>query len=77
MVSRQKKALGWVGTVKTGYHALMGKDLSKAANARAVSAVAPSYAKGGKVMKTGLARVHKGETVLTVAQTKSLKKALK
>jgi hypothetical protein len=77
MVNRQKKALGWVDTLKAGSRALLGKELSRAANARAVSAVTPSYAKGGKVMKTGLARVHKVETVLTVAQTKSLKKALK
>jgi hypothetical protein len=40
------------------------------------SAVPSSYKKGGKVKKTGLAKVHKGEKVLTVAQQKkaSLKK---
>lgn len=81
MVNRQKKALGWVGTVKTGYHTLMGKDLSKAVNKRAVAAIeaappAGSYARGGVVKKTGLAKVHKGEVVLSVAQRKALKKAL-
>ena len=79
MVNRQKKALGWVGTVKTGYHALMGKDLSKAVNKRAVGAVEASpssYKKGGKVKRTGLARVHKGEVVLTKSAAKSLRKLL-
>lgn len=36
----------------------------------------PNYAKGGMVEKTGLAKVHKGEMVLTKAQAKSLKKML-
>jgi hypothetical protein len=79
MVNRQKKALGWVGTVKTGYHALMGKDLSKAVNKRAVGAVEASpssYKKGGKVKKTGKALVHKGEVVLTASKVKMLKKLL-
>lgn len=34
----------------------------------------PNYAKGGMVEKTGLAKVHKGEMVLTKAQAKQLKK---
>lgn len=33
-----------------------------------------SYKKGGKVRKTGLALVHKGERVLTVKQAKKYKK---
>ena len=79
MVNRQKKALGWVGTVKTGYHALLGKDLSKAVNKRAVGTVEASpssYKKGGKVKKTGKALVHKGEVVLTASKVKMLKKLL-
>ena len=79
MVNRQKKALAWVGTVKTGYHALMGKDLSKAVNKRAVGAVEASpssYKKGGKVKRTGKALVHKGEVVLTASKVKMLKKLL-
>ena len=79
MVNRQKKALGWVGTVKTGYHALMGKDLSKAVNKRAVGAVEASpssYKKGGKVKRTGKVLVHKGEVVLTASKVKMLKKLL-
>ncbi len=75
MVNRGKKATKWVGLVKDGYHTLMGKDLSRAVNQKAVGAV-DSYKKGGKVKRTGLARLHKGEIVLTVSQAKSLKKAL-
>jgi len=33
----------------------------------------PNFAKGGKVKKTGLAKVHKGEVVLTAAQAKRMK----
>jgi hypothetical protein len=80
MVNRQKKALGWVGTVKTGYHALMGKDLSKAVNKRAVGAVEASpssYKKGGKVKKTGKALVHKNEVILPASTVKTLKRLLK
>lgn len=33
----------------------------------------PSYRKGGKVKRTGLARVHKGERVLTRKQTRKYK----
>ena len=76
MVQRAKKALKWVDTIKTGSRALLGKGLSQAVNARAMEAVAsPSmYAKGGVVKKTGVAKVHKGEKVLTLAQRKQLKK---
>ena len=79
MVNRQKKALGWVGTVKSGYHALMGKDLSRAVNKKAVSTVEASpsaYKKGGKVKRTGRALVHIGEVVLTAQKVKMLKKLL-
>jgi hypothetical protein len=79
MVNRQKKALGWVGTVKTGYHALMGKDLSKAVNKRAVGAVEASpssYKKGGKVKRTGKALVHKNEVILPASTVKTLKRLL-
>ncbi len=36
-----------------------------------------SYKKGGKVKKTGLAKLHKGELVLTKKQAKKLKKKKK
>jgi hypothetical protein len=35
----------------------------------------PSYKKGGKVRKTGLARLHKGERVLNKRQAKQYKKS--
>ena len=76
MVNRQKKALAWVGAVKEGYHSLMGKDLSKAVNKKAVSAI-DSYKKGGKVKRTGKAIVHRGEVVLPKKTVASLKKLLK
>jgi hypothetical protein len=76
MVNRQKKALGWVGTIAEGAKMVTGKKLGRALNERAVGAVVGSYAKGGLVKKTGLAKVHKGETVLSVAQKKELKKML-
>ncbi|NBW11833.1 MAG: hypothetical protein EBR82_27755 [Caulobacteraceae bacterium] len=78
MVQRAKKALKWVDTLKSGSRMLLGKGLSQAVNARAMEAVAspPSYAKGGVVKRTGMAKVHKGEKVLTAAQRKQLKKML-
>ena len=33
-----------------------------------------NYAKGGKVKMTGMAKVHKGEVVLTSKQAKQMKK---
>ena len=77
MVNRQKKALGWVDTIRTGARMVTGKKLGRAINERAIgAATAGSYARGGLVKKTGLAKVHKGETVLSVAQKKALKKIL-
>jgi hypothetical protein len=59
---------------------LTGKKLGRALNEQAVSAAGmaspASYAKGGKVRKTGLAKVHKGERVLTKGQAGLLKKIL-
>jgi hypothetical protein len=67
-----------VDTAKDVSKALLGKELSQAVNKRAVQAVAPmSFAKGGRVPRTGMAKVHKGEQVLTAKQVASLKKMLK
>jgi hypothetical protein len=79
MVNYRKKALKFVDTAKDVSRALLGKDLSQAVNKRAVQAVqAPmSFAKGGKVPRTGMAKVHKGEVVLTAKQAASMKKLLK
>ena len=79
MVNRQKKALGWINTIKAGSKALLGKNLSRAINNKAVGAVMASpasFAKGGKVKKTGLAKVHAGEVVLTKKKACALKKML-
>lgn len=78
MVNRQKKALGWIDTIKKGYTSLAGKDLARAVSARATGAVASpaTFAKGGKVKKTGMAKVHKGEVVLSVKQKNALKKLI-
>jgi len=80
MVNRQKKALGWVDTIRTGARMVTGKKLGRAINERAVESVrapyAGSFAKGGVIKKSGMAKVHKGEHVLTSAQVKAIKKAL-
>ena len=76
MVNRVRKIGRYVGAIKEGYHSLMGKDLSKAVNKKAVSAI-DSYKKGGKVKRTGKAIVHRGEVVLPKKTVASLKKLLK
>lgn len=77
MVNRQKKALGWVDTIRTGARMVTGKKLGQALNQRAIGAAnAGSYKKGGVVKKTGRALVHRGEVVLSVAQRKAMKKLL-
>ncbi len=80
MVNRVKKIGRYVGAIKEGYHSLMGKDLSKAVNKRAVSTV-EGYKKGGKVKMHGkksiLIRAHAGEVVLPKKTVASLKKLLK
>jgi len=75
MVNRVNKIGRHIGAIKSGYHALMGKDLSKAVNKKGVELVG-SYAKGGKVKRTGLAKVHAGEVVLSKAKVSALKKLL-
>ena len=82
MVSRVKKISKYIGAIKSGARELLGKDLSRAVSARAVSAATPaaspaSFAKGGKVKKTGMAKVHKGEVVLTAKTAKALKALMK
>ncbi len=76
MVNRINKIGRFVGAIKSSAQTLAGKRLGRALTDRAVGAVAGSYKNGGLVRKTGLARVHKGETVLSVAQKKALKKML-
>jgi hypothetical protein len=80
-----------VAFVKHAAHQLLGKDLIGAVRERAIHHIRPShqakmskmmaapasFAKGGKVMKTGLAKVHKGEVVLPKKGVAALKKMLK
>jgi hypothetical protein len=80
MVNRVKKIGRYVGAIKSGARELLGKDLSRAVSNRATTAVMASpasFAVGGKVKKTGLAKVHKGEVVLSVKQKKALMNLLK
>jgi hypothetical protein len=80
MVSGVKKLGRYVGAIKDASKQLLGKELSRAISGRAASAVsaAPmSFAKGGKVPRTGMAKVHKGEVVLTAKQAKAMKRLLK
>jgi hypothetical protein len=80
-ISRTGKALKWVGTIKEGYGQLVGKNLGRALNKRAVGAVEGSYKKGGMVKtrgkKSAIVRVHAGEAVLSKSAVKTLKKMLK
>ncbi len=79
MVNRQKKLLGWIDTLKKGSRALLGKELSGALNKKAVQAVGsiPTFKNGGTMKRTGLARLHKNEVVISAAKVRKLKKLLK
>jgi hypothetical protein len=84
MVNRIKKMGRVIGAIKSGSRQLLGKDLSRAVSSGAVGQVnalsspnpIPGYKKGGRVKRTGIARVHKGEVVLTKSAAKTLKKLL-
>lgn len=82
MVSSVKKIGKYVGAIKSASRQLLGKDLSRAVSTRATSAVAAPMASpatfkvGGKVKKTGLAKVHKGEKVFTAKQLATMRKML-
>jgi hypothetical protein len=65
-----------VAGIKGAYHSLLGKKLSGQVGEKAGELVG-SFKKGGKVKRTGLARVHAGEVVLSKKQASSLKKLLK
>ena len=83
-VNRIKKMGRAIGAIKSGYTQLAGKNLSRAVSGAAVGQVnalaspnpIPGYKKGGRVKRTGIARVHKGEVVLTKSAAKTLKKLL-
>ena len=80
MVNRVKKMARISGAISGMSKTLLGKNLSRAVSAGAVDQVnalaspnpIPGYRKGGRIRKTGLALVHKGEYVITAATAKSL-----
>jgi hypothetical protein len=76
MPNRVKKAGRWTGAIKDGAQTLLGKKLIGDVNRQMRSQV-QSYAVGGTVKRTGLARLHKGELVLTASAHKALKKIMK
>jgi len=85
MVNRIKKMGRVIGAIKSGSRQLLGKDLSRAVSGSAVHHVntttspnpIPGFKKGGRVKRNMIARVHKGEVVLTASAAKTLKKLLK
>lgn len=79
MVNRRNKLVKWVDTLKAVGQGLVGKKVSRAIGEKTLKAVEaiPSFKKGGKVKKTGLARLHAGEMVVPAKTAKALKKLLK
>ena len=77
MPNRVKKAGRWTGAISAGSKTLLGKSLSRAVNDRAKTAVYQSYAVGGIVKRTGLAKVHKNEIVIPAKTAKMLKRIMK
>ena len=88
MVNRVKKMGRITGAISDASRTLLGKNVSRAisqgaskniksySDAQASSNPIPGYAKGGKVRRTGLAKVHKGELVIPAKQAKALHKLL-
>ena len=76
MPNRVKKSARWTGAIKGGAQTLVGKKLIGDINRQMRSQV-QSYAVGGTVKRTGLARVHKNEIVIPASTAKVLKKLMK
>jgi hypothetical protein len=78
-VNVHKKALKWVGTIQDVGRKILGKEGSRLLGEKAVGALKaiPSFAKGGKVKKSGLIKAHKNEVVLPAKTVSALKKLLK
>jgi hypothetical protein len=82
MVNRMKKMDRISGGIANVAQNLLGKKLSRAISGAATNQVKmagsyPAFKNGGRVKRTGLAKVHKGEVVLTKTAAKTLKKLLK
>ena len=84
MVNRVKKMARISGAISGMSKTLLRKNLSRAVSSGAVDQVnalaspnpIPGYRKGGRVERRGIAKVHKGEVVLTASAAKSLRKLL-
>ena len=84
MVNRVKKMGRIAGGISDMSRTLLGKNVSRALSGAGVKQInayvspnpIPGYKKGGRVKRTGLARVHKNEVVLTASAAKSLRKLL-
>ena len=72
-IKKFKRVMGAIGNVADGALNLAEKGLNVAEKAKKIT----GYEKGGLVKKTGLAKLHKNEIVLSVKQVNSLKKLLK
>ena len=78
MVNRRKKAVQWVSTIQDIGRQLVGKKTARGLGKSLTNLATPaSFAKGGRVKKTGQAKVHKGEVVLTKRTACALKSLLK
>jgi len=88
MVNRVKKMERISGAISGMSKTLLGKNISRAISGGAVKNInasadayaspnpIPGYRKGGRVKRTGIARVHKGEVVLTKSAAKTLRNLL-
>jgi hypothetical protein len=88
MVNRVKKMERISGAISGMSKTLLGKSISRAISGAGVKNInaasdayaspnpIPGYRTGGRVKRTGIARVHKGEVVLTASAAKTLKKLL-
>ena len=84
MVNRVKKMERISHAISGMSKTLLGKNLSRAVSGGATHQVnamstpnpIPGYRKGGRVRRTQIAKVHKGEVVLTASAAKTLRKLL-
>ena len=79
MVNRVKKMTRWTGAISDASKTLLGKNLSRALSNTAskqvnMAGAVPMFKKGGKITKTAMIKVHKGEVVLSAPTVKVLKK---
>ena len=72
-IKKFKRVMGAIGGVADGALNLVEKGLNVAEKAKKIT----GYKNGGVVKRTGLAKLHKNEIVLSVKQVNSLKKLLK